>query len=275
MKAKYCAKPYIKHAKYAAAISIIVFMAGCTTAHRQYSWGKDPVWPPDKEKIKKAALDALIDPQTFIPAAGALLFASTNWDDTVTDHLSQSNPVFGSQTNANDYSNYMLWGLIGETVVTGMSVPGDTNFYHRDTGMTRMLLVEGASMGTSFLAASGLKNLVNRTRPNGNPQSFPSGHATAAFGATTLTNRNLDMIDMSNGVRSALQVGNILLATSVGWARVEADRHYPSDVLAGAALGHFVSAFIYNSFADGEDDNFGFMVTPYERGLAFSIGGKF
>lgn len=33
------------------------------------------------------------------------------------------------------------------------------------------------------------------------------------------------------------------LASAVAWARVERGRHFPSDVLAGAALGHFLSAF--------------------------------
>jgi len=46
----------------------------------------------------------------------------------------------------------------------------------------------------------------------------------------------------------SLQLGNLLLATGVGVARVEAGAHYPADVLAGAAIGHFLSAFIYDAF---------------------------
>ena len=33
-----------------------------------------------------------------------------------------------------------------------------------------------------------------------------------------------------------------------GWARVEAEKHYPSDVLAGYAIGHFIARFMYHAF---------------------------
>lgn len=36
--------------------------------------------------------------------------------------------------------------------------------------------------------------------------------------------------------------------TATAWARVAANKHYPTDVLAGAALGHFLMAVIHDSF---------------------------
>jgi membrane-associated phospholipid phosphatase len=271
----FCPAPFRKYGKYIVTVSLIVFAAGCATPRRQNSWGNDPIWPLDKERLSKAAYNALIDPQTYIPAAGALIFTIDHWDRRASDRLSQDNPIFGSQTNAEDYSNFMLWALVGETVITGLSVPGDTNFYHRDTGQGKLLLAEGAGIGGAALTSVLLQNITNRTRPSGSSNSFPSGHASISFAATTMSNRNLDSIDMSDSTRAALQAGNILLASSVGWARVESRKHYPSDVLAGAALGHFISSFIYDSFMDQDDNQFGFMVLPYERGAAFSIGGQF
>lgn len=44
---------------------------------------------------------------------------------------------------------------------------------------------------------------------------------------------------MPEEMRMPLQIGDIVLATGVGWTRVEAGRHYPLDVLAGASLGHY------------------------------------
>ena len=53
----------------------------------------------------------------------------------------------------------------------------------------------------------------------------------------------------------------------MAWARVEGDRHYPSDVLAGAALGHFLSAFIHDAFLGlPEDKKFDFAVFAYKNG---------
>ena len=78
--------------------------------------------------------------------------------------------------------------------------------------------------------------------------SFPSGHTSAAFSCATLANRNLKSIDALEDVRPVLEVANTVLAAGVGWARVEAGKHYPSDVLFGAALGHFLTAFIHDAF---------------------------
>jgi membrane-associated phospholipid phosphatase len=46
------------------------------------------------------------------------------------------------------------------------------------------------------------------------------------------------------GLRSSM----FLLTAGTAWARVEAQKHYPSDVLAGAALGHFLGSFLNDIF---------------------------
>ncbi len=38
------------------------------------------------------------------------------------------------------------------------------------------------------------------------------------------------------------------MTAATAWARIEAKRHYPTDVLAGAALGNFIGAFINDAF---------------------------
>ena len=71
---------------------------------------------------------------------------------------------------------------------------------------------------------------------------------------------------MSDKVRLPIQAGNIAYAAFLCWARVEARGHYPTDVLVGAALGHFINAFIYDAFMRlPESKNFGISVMP-ERG---------
>jgi membrane-associated phospholipid phosphatase len=61
-----------------------------------------------------------------------------------------------------------------------------------------------------------------------------------------LSNRNLDAINPSPGIKYPLQIGNILMASGVLWTRVSGAQHFPSDVLAGAAIGHFFSAVIHD-----------------------------
>jgi membrane-associated phospholipid phosphatase len=65
------------------------------------------------------------------------------------------------------------------------------------------------------------------TALRGGFQSFPSGHAASTFGmavALLLTEWRLGVV-------------TTLIAASVVWARMELNRHYPSDVLVGSIIG--------------------------------------
>ena len=73
-----------------------------------------------------------------------------------------------------------------------------------------------------------LKLAVDRTRPDGDQYSFPSGHAASAFAGAAFLQRRY-------GWR--LGIPAYALASFVGYTRVEANRHYTSDVVAGAAIG--------------------------------------
>ena len=63
----------------------------------------------------------------------------------------------------------------------------------------------------------------------------------------TLSNRNLDDLDLNPWLSSSLKVGNIAMASAVGWARVAGGKHFPSDMSAAAAIGHFFSAFVHET----------------------------
>jgi hypothetical protein len=51
------------------------------------------------------------------------------------------------------------------------------------------------------------------------------------------------------------------LGYSVAWARVELGAHYPTDVLAGAVLGNFVSLLLHDAFL-GMGDRMTVQFTP-------------
>ena len=142
------------------------------------------------------------------------------------------------------------------------------------TPVKEVTLEWGAEVATAG-ATELMKNTTDRARPNGGGKSLPSGHASAAFSSSSLANRNLKSIRMSENLRIPLQAGNILLATGVGWARVEAGKHFPSDVLAGAALGHFLSVFVHDAFMGLPDDNgLSFYILPSKHGgmIGLSFG---
>ena len=85
-------------------------------------------------------------------------------------------------------------------------------------------------------AAEGLlKILVGRARPEDPSMGFPSGHATAAaafFGAVIYLAGSLPVT-----VRVLVRVGAGIVIVLVAVARVVLRAHWPSDALAGIALG--------------------------------------
>lgn len=107
----------------------------------------------------------------------------------------------------------------------------------RKAGVTGLLALALGFLCTNVV----LKNLVGRTRPwldvpgliplieEGDPNSFPSGHTTAALAAAAAWAKNLPRKWMG-----ALAVG---AGVCMGLSRLYVGVHYPSDVLAGALVG--------------------------------------
>ena len=91
-------------------------------------------------------------------------------------------------------------------------------------------------MGLSFVITHGLKRIINKERPkNGGGYSFPSGHASAAFTGASFIERKYGF---KYGIPS------YLLASYVGWTRIQANKHDKWDVLGGAIIG-IGSAYIF------------------------------
>jgi undecaprenyl-diphosphatase len=94
----------------------------------------------------------------------------------------------------------------------------------------------GGLMLAAPLAEGTIKELVARPRPEGLGYGFPSGHATAAaafFGAVFYLAGSL----RSRAARRPVRALALLAALLVALARVILNAHWPSDALAGLALG--------------------------------------
>jgi membrane-associated phospholipid phosphatase len=95
--------------------------------------------------------------------------------------------------------------------------------------------VWGGLMVVAPIAEGLLKILIGRPRPEELSMGFPSGHATAAaayFGAVFYLARAL-----SPPARWLVRVGAVLTILLVAMARVVLRAHWPTDTLAGIALG--------------------------------------
>lgn len=220
---------------------------GCGSLANGRGWGQDAFTRPRSRTIAQAAKRAFFNIQTLAPAAGALIFAAADVDERVSDWAREETPIFGSGDRADQASDILRDALLAETLVSALLTPSGPApkqwIYAKVKGVGTELLAVGATVGLT----EGLKTVTGRTRPDqGDDRSFPSGHASSAFAAATLTNRHLDILRLPTVPKRSLQVMNVMLASGVAWARVEGGRHFPSDVLAGAALGHFISSFIHD-----------------------------
>ena len=109
------------------------------------------------------------------------------------------------------------------TLVLGDS-EGQTQFYK--------------SFLSTFVTTHTLKYTVNEERPNGSDnKSFPSGHTSCAF-------QGAAFIHARYGFNYSVPA--YLAASFVGYSRVYADKHYPHDVVAGAAIA-IVSSFYFTT----------------------------
>ena len=239
----------LRHASVLVVVVSLSVTTGCGTLASGRRWGQDAFSHVNLKTVTHAAQDAFFDLQTLLPAAGAIIFAAGGLDQEVSDWATDHTPLFGSQETAREVSDYFQATLRVEAFATLIATPSGNETKPWLYAKVKGFGVEGLAMGVTAGVTQGLKRLTDRTRPDRTDDlSFPSDHASGSFTAATLANRNLASINLTPWVKYPLHLSNILLASGSAWARVEGGKHFPSDVLAGAALGHFLSAFIHDAF---------------------------
>ena len=102
---------------------------------------------------------------------------------------------------------------------------------------TKFLIISNVvSTGISEL----LKTTITKTRPDGDPYSFPSGHSTIAFtNAAVLQNEFQE-------TSTVYAYSGYAFAATTGVFRMLNNKHYVSDVLVGAGIGILVTQLVYH-----------------------------
>lgn len=130
-----------------------------------------------------------------------------------------------------------------------------------------------ASIIASGLITSPLKYIAGRSRPNHNQGSdhfqmfsqnlsFPSGHTTQAFAVASVIAEHYDAI--------WIKAASYGLASMVGYARLNNDAHWASDVLAGAAIGTFVGHVVVHFNEHHRDLNLTPLIGWHMQGVQLS-----
>ncbi len=131
-----------------------------------------------------------------------------------------------------------------------------SNEVRRDAGVVYTMYGESLIYGVSFPLYS--KEASHRFRPYVyNPEvpdeikltresrkSFFSGHTSVAFTSMIFFASVFNGYYPESQWRPYIWTGSVLLASSVGYLRVTAGKHYPTDVLVGALVGTLIGYII-------------------------------
>ena len=150
-------------------------------------------------------------------------------------------------------SDIMLYATMAAPLSLGLTDQGS-----RDAGTLGLMYLETYALqgGLTYLA----KNLFSRTRPyvyNDNPdiplelkmektsrRSFYSGHTSAAFASMVFLASVFERLYPDSSARGWVWGGCMTAAATTGYLRYAAGRHYPTDILVGAAMGAFVGYLV-------------------------------
>jgi len=217
----------------------------------------------EKNRILDSAFKAINDKPTLALAAGGLFFTIDDFDEKVSNWATKHNPVFGSEKAADDWSDDARCFLFWEAILsTGRVFFDDSN----EPKKCKKVDAVGGTAGLTYVLTDGMKSLFDRQRPDkSNDRSLPSGHSSSSFAAAEVANRNFGISGKWPGYV------NYGIAASVAWGRVEAKKHYPKDVLIGAALGRFVTNFVYEYCELPRDGKTEFGIVPTDSGVVAQL----
>ena len=233
---------------------MLFLLSACGTMQNGRGWGQDATLTPGWGRVGRAALNAMAAPETWAPAAGAAAFQIGHADQRVSDRAMRSNPVYGSRHTADRVSDQLLYASGAVWVISGAAAPSGEGAGEWTLNKIKGFTIEAGG----GLAALGLveitKKGTDRERPDHTDrESFPSGHAAGASYFLTLSSRHVDTFGWSPAAVTASRIGLGTITAATAWARVEAGQHYPSDVLAGIAVGHFFGAFVTDAFIGADN----------------------
>jgi membrane-associated phospholipid phosphatase len=228
---------------------LLVALAGCGTLPSGRGWGEDATWRPGWDRIRDSAVNAARDPWVWAPLAGAAVFQIDDLDERTAEWAREHTPIFGSQRNAEDWSDDLRTASAWAHYVTIVATPSGDDFGEWLANKAKGTLVDVVAVSSTVAVTRSLKTNVGRTRPNGrDEESFPSGHTSSSAVHTRLASRNLRSIDMPAGARRTLDIGLYALTIGTSWSRIEAGWHFPADTLFSMALGNFMASFVNDAF---------------------------
>lgn len=241
-----------------------VLLTGCATARSEFR-------APGREDWKRSIAAAAKDPDTWVPAVAALAIAAAGVDDDISDWAREQTPLFGSPERAVTASNELKGASHVLMFATAIPRADGTPRWERFavTAIEDELIV-----GAVGAVTLGGKELADRERPDAsNRASFPSGHSSGSAATAALARENLPRSAIPPRFHAAVRIGSRVLHGATAWARIEGGKHYPTDVLAGSALGNLLAVTLDRAIRDGTEVTVS--IAPSREGVLVSASVRF
>jgi membrane-associated phospholipid phosphatase len=190
-------------------------------------------------------------------ALGSMLVLTPNYNhrQSVGEHLAAG--IERENSTFNGFFNGLTF-LGDGAVLYGTSIVSyaASSWAHYEAGQ-RFSARWFEAIADTTIWVTGIKMLAGRNRPHrpnvqskfagpfgyfrdqGANSSFPSGHTALAFASATVISRE-------SGNNPWVGVPAYLVASGVGFSRVYVERHWVTDVVIGAALGHSIGTLVEN-----------------------------
>jgi hypothetical protein len=145
-----------------------------------------------------------------------------------------------------------VWVMSGLTVGIGAFgyMTHNERFTQAGWDLGKSLLVTTAVVGA-------IKFAVDRPRPDDSRYSFPSGHTATAFAAAPVLHHHF-------GWQVGMTAYGLAAFTALG--RMEENRHFLSDVVAGATIGMLTSRLLLR-----DRQNLSVFATPQRVGISYDF----
>ena len=174
--------------------------------------------------MKRLAIHIALTFLLLLTAGGGMSLRAQfkpNFDTDI--HAIRNSCIPGFHYSYDDYLQYAPAGVMLALKASG---------YESRSSWGRMLASDALSVAVMSAAVNGVKYSVGRLRPDGSRHnSFPSGHTATAFMTAT-------MLHKEYGWKSPwFSIGGYTAAAVTGVSRLMNNRHWMTDVMAGAAIG--------------------------------------
>jgi membrane-associated phospholipid phosphatase len=175
------------------------------------------------KKTKKHIFNKEILPVSLITVGSALNYS--NFRYFVREKI-------GNTTNIR-LDNYIQYAPIAEVYIADIA-----GLKHENTVWNQTKYMAISEIITSAIVQS-IKFITKVRRPNGGSYSFPSGHTSNAFSSATVLYLEFRRDNLP------VALSGYGFSTATGILRITNNRHWISDVLAGAGIGILVTNLVY------------------------------